>query len=241
MIGEHWLDEQGRRRLHDPHDIVALEITTALERNIRLIPVLVDGAAPPRADDLPAPLAPLARRHAVRLEHTAFKAGVAELVAALERRPETARPQGPRVRPLGELPGRVGSVAGLAFSPDGGYVAAAGEEGVQIWDVTTGVAVSSPGRASGAVRGGRLQPRHPLPRRLQHDREGVALGPDDGQVAAAEGDATVRLRDPATGRPLHVLDGRTDLAPVAELSPYSPLLATGGTDGAVRMWQWSAG
>ena len=32
-----------------------------------------------------------------------------------------------------------------------------------------------------------------------------------------------------------------DGAPVAELSPYGPLLATGGTDGVVRMWQWSAG
>ena len=209
MIGEHWLDEQGRRRLHDPHDIVALEITTALERNIRLIPVLVDGAAPPRADDLPRPLAPLARRHAVRLDHTAFKTGVAELVAALERRPETAKPRGPHVRPLGELPGRVGSVAGLAFSPDGGHVAACGAEGVQMWDVTSGVSLSSPGRVFGAVRG-------------------VAFSPDGRLLAVCTPTAKVSLWDRGTGTS-HALKG----TPMAEgplaFSPDGTLLAAGGT------------
>jgi WD40 repeat protein len=51
----------------------------------------------------------------------------------------------------------------------------------------------------------------------------------------------VRLWDPATGGLAHVLDGQTDRAPVAELSSHGPLLATGGPDGVVRMWQWSAG
>ena len=49
LIGARWLgavDEHGRRRLDDPDDFVVLEITTALERGIRVIPVLVDGAAP---------------------------------------------------------------------------------------------------------------------------------------------------------------------------------------------------
>ena len=41
-----WIDEHGRRRLDDRNDFVALEITTALERRIRVIPILVDGAAP---------------------------------------------------------------------------------------------------------------------------------------------------------------------------------------------------
>ena len=50
LIGRHWsdiVDEQGRRRLDDPEDFVALEIRTALRRKIRVIPVLVDGAPPP--------------------------------------------------------------------------------------------------------------------------------------------------------------------------------------------------
>ena len=48
LIGSHWLDaadDRGRRRLDDPDDLVVVEIATALQRQIRVIPVLVDGAA----------------------------------------------------------------------------------------------------------------------------------------------------------------------------------------------------
>ena len=48
VIGPHWLttkDPCGLQRLKDPTDYVRLEITTALERNIRVIPVLVGGSA----------------------------------------------------------------------------------------------------------------------------------------------------------------------------------------------------
>src|SRR6266481_5488072 len=51
LIGEHWLtstDERGSRRLENPEDFVRIEIATALERGIRVIPVLVDGALMPR-------------------------------------------------------------------------------------------------------------------------------------------------------------------------------------------------
>ena len=47
VIGSRWLtatDEDGRRRLEDPDDIVVLEIAAALERDIRVIPILVEGA-----------------------------------------------------------------------------------------------------------------------------------------------------------------------------------------------------
>jgi hypothetical protein len=46
VIGPHWLDAKdkaGQHRLHDPDDFVAVEIAAALDRNIRVIPVLVDG------------------------------------------------------------------------------------------------------------------------------------------------------------------------------------------------------
>ncbi len=44
VIGREWLgasEESGRRRLENPEDLVRLEIATALERDIRVIPVLV--------------------------------------------------------------------------------------------------------------------------------------------------------------------------------------------------------
>jgi hypothetical protein len=55
VIGPHWLDAAdaaGRRRLEDPDDIVRLEIQAALDRDIRVIPILVDGATMPRPQQL---------------------------------------------------------------------------------------------------------------------------------------------------------------------------------------------
>ena len=69
VIGPQWLtivdDETGRRRLDNPNDLVRLEIQTALTRNVRVIPVLIDGTQMPRAIELPTDLAPLVRRQAV--------------------------------------------------------------------------------------------------------------------------------------------------------------------------------
>jgi hypothetical protein len=56
VIGKRWLmarDEKRRRRLSKPEDFVRLEIATALQRGIGVIPVLVDGASMPRSADLP--------------------------------------------------------------------------------------------------------------------------------------------------------------------------------------------
>jgi hypothetical protein len=56
IIGVHWLsstDERGNRRLDNPWDFVRLEIATALQLDIRVIPVRMDGAIMPRSMDLP--------------------------------------------------------------------------------------------------------------------------------------------------------------------------------------------
>src|SRR6516225_1427144 len=54
VIGKRWLtssEGEGSRRLDNPDDFVRLEIASALKRNIRVIPVLVDGASIPLAPD----------------------------------------------------------------------------------------------------------------------------------------------------------------------------------------------
>ena len=64
VIGRQWLtitDPQGQRRLDNPEDFVRLEIVTALERGIRMIPVLVGGASMPRSTELPDVLQSFAR------------------------------------------------------------------------------------------------------------------------------------------------------------------------------------
>jgi formylglycine-generating enzyme required for sulfatase activity len=90
LIGKKWLsatDEYGRRRIDAPEDAVRLEITAALEWNIRVIPVLVHGAPMPPADELPEPLKPLALRHAVALSDERIDSDLQRLVAVLGRLP----------------------------------------------------------------------------------------------------------------------------------------------------------
>jgi hypothetical protein len=70
VIGREWLtitDKAGRRRLDDPTDFVRLEVEAALARRIRVIPVLVQDAPMPSAEELPPSLARLARRNAIEL------------------------------------------------------------------------------------------------------------------------------------------------------------------------------
>jgi tetratricopeptide (TPR) repeat protein len=86
VIGRNWLnarDESGERRLDDPDDFVAIEIAAALARDIRVIPVLVDGARMPKPRELPDSLKPLARRQAVEVRHTHFAKDAEALVARM--------------------------------------------------------------------------------------------------------------------------------------------------------------
>jgi hypothetical protein len=97
LIGDEWLtitDENGRRRIDDPGDFVRLEIEAALTRKVRVIPVLVDGAKMPRADELPPALAGLARRQALELNPSRFDSDTSRLEKALEK--TLAEVQAPR-------------------------------------------------------------------------------------------------------------------------------------------------
>jgi len=83
LIGRQWAtlaDEQGRRRLDDPDDWVRFEIRAALERGVRVIPVLVDGVKPLRQEQLPAELQKLARLNAVDLSYGRYEYDAARLL-----------------------------------------------------------------------------------------------------------------------------------------------------------------
>jgi hypothetical protein len=101
VIGKLWLtavDEQGRVRLQNPEDFVRLEIQTALDRKIRVIPALVGGARMPGSQDLPSELAALARRNAFQIHDDSFRQSVSRLIESLERAlaeaPATGKPEG---------------------------------------------------------------------------------------------------------------------------------------------------
>jgi hypothetical protein len=68
VIGDKWLDatdSQQNFRLQDPRDFVRIEVETALNRNIPVIPLLVRGAAMPTEETLPHSLGKLAFRNAI--------------------------------------------------------------------------------------------------------------------------------------------------------------------------------
>ena len=99
VIGPGWLsaaDERDSRRLDDPDDIVRLEIGAALARDVRVIPILVEGAVMPGRADLPGNLAGMIRRNALTIRNESFRDDAGRLVLAIEQvlglaRPDVAR------------------------------------------------------------------------------------------------------------------------------------------------------
>jgi ATP-dependent Clp protease ATP-binding subunit ClpB len=96
LIGQNWVDaqnESGLRRLDDPLDFVRIEIATALEHNIPIIPILFDGAAVPRDDQLPIDLQGLSLRNGLEVRHASFHGDVEKLIRALQSRRAVPKPE----------------------------------------------------------------------------------------------------------------------------------------------------
>jgi len=87
VIGPGWLDvrdENGNRRLDDPNDFVRIEIAAALQRDVSVIPILLDGARIPKAHQLPKELGELTLRGALDVRHVSFHSDMDKLVRALK-------------------------------------------------------------------------------------------------------------------------------------------------------------
>jgi TIR domain len=96
VIGRQWLtvtDRRGRRRLEKPDDYVRMELQAALARDVRVIPVLVQGVEMPGSDELPDALQTLARRNALEVSPTRWRYDISRLTTALERIADTASGQ----------------------------------------------------------------------------------------------------------------------------------------------------
>jgi hypothetical protein len=90
VIGPRWLTlkgADGQLRLEHPLDYVRLEICQALEREIRVIPILVGGARMPGREDLPPALAALARRQAHEITESRWDYDVGALIRVLSAIP----------------------------------------------------------------------------------------------------------------------------------------------------------
>ncbi|MFN7054999.1 toll/interleukin-1 receptor domain-containing protein [Hyphomonas sp.] len=88
IIGPGWLEARtaaGQRRIDLPGDFVRIEVAAALAQGLKIIPVLVDGANMPRAEDLPEDVAQLTRHNAVFLSHATFKRDMDALAGGIAR------------------------------------------------------------------------------------------------------------------------------------------------------------
>jgi hypothetical protein len=88
VIGPNWVtatDKAGNRRLDNASDTHRTEVAAALAADVRVVPVLVGGAAMPTVADLPEPLTDLAFLNAAIIEDRRFISDVAALQKALRQ------------------------------------------------------------------------------------------------------------------------------------------------------------
>ena len=89
IIGDEWLtasDATGKRRIDDPTDFVRIEIESALQRKIPVIPLLVRDAHMPREEDLPPSLRTLVYRNGTPIRSDPdFHRDMDRLIAYLEK------------------------------------------------------------------------------------------------------------------------------------------------------------
>ena len=102
VIGPRWLDiadAEGRRRLDQEGDWIRIEVSRALQRQVRVIPVLLEDTPLPAAAALPEALQPLVRRQALPLSDARWRGDLQRLVETLQRIPGLEPLPGPPPSP----------------------------------------------------------------------------------------------------------------------------------------------
>jgi len=93
LIGHDWFNESNKARLFQNEDFIRLEIETALQRRVPIIPILIERATMPKSEELPEGLRPLTGFQALDLENQRWDFDVNRLITAVEslvsRAPQT--------------------------------------------------------------------------------------------------------------------------------------------------------
>ncbi len=125
-------------------------------------------------------------------------------------------------RPIFTLEGHANEVRGLAFSPDGKRLAAAGGHPgqfgeIKLWDAATGKEIKT-------WRGHR------------DNIFALAFSPDGTKLATCSYDKLIKLWDAATGEEIKTLKDHTDSVFTIAFSPDGKWLASGAADRTVKIW-----
>jgi hypothetical protein len=103
IIGPNWQgrDSNGLSRIKKPDDWVRIELSTALKRNIRVVPVLVDGATLPAVTEFPEDLEGLSRRQTYEISNKRWRYDTEQLIDFLQHN-IGVRPKGRTSQPLSQ-------------------------------------------------------------------------------------------------------------------------------------------
>jgi WD40 repeat protein/serine/threonine protein kinase len=117
-----------------------------------------------------------------------------------------------------ELHGHSNWVYGVAFSPDGKWLATGGwDRTIKLWDAATGVErLTILGHEGFVLR--------------------LAFSPDGHSLVSTSEDRRARLWEIPTGHRIGVLHGHTDFVQAVAFTPDGRELASGGQDGMVKIW-----
>jgi TIR domain len=100
VIGPEYISGSGAR-LFDPADWVRQELAVSLQRGLRVVPILANGAELPTEAQLPPELHPLRKRQVARIDNQSFQYDVATLANAIrDLIPAKPRPAPPATSTL---------------------------------------------------------------------------------------------------------------------------------------------